>query len=95
VGFDLLSGGGGNDKLHGKQGNDVLLGGLGSDSLVGDEGNDLLAWGTTGTDRTLLGTVTQDGVYDEIFSGTDNDDVSRDNPLDRLYDFHLGPDEEF
>jgi Ca2+-binding RTX toxin-like protein len=46
-GFDgLLNGGGGNDLVHGHDGEDYIEGGGGDDSLFGDAGNDMINGGT-------------------------------------------------
>ena len=44
-GKDVLSGGGGNDRLEGGNGNDALSGGAGNDGLFGDNGRDALDGG--------------------------------------------------
>ncbi|WP_138467470.1 calcium-binding protein [Poseidonocella sp. HB161398] len=53
-GWDVRSGGEGNDKLLGRQGRDILTGGEGDDTLVGGMGMDTLDGGP-GNDRLIGG----------------------------------------
>ncbi|MFN4014604.1 MAG: hypothetical protein ACK4JB_04685 [Reyranella sp.] len=83
--YFTLSGGGGDDSLHGADGNDTLLGGDGNDSLWGEVGNDTLDGGTgidslygVQGDDTLTGGIGNDTLYgedgnDTLLGGADDD----------------------
>ncbi len=106
-GNDVLIGGTGADWLMSDEGNDLLVSGsvaptamTSAESTWANDANDqamlalLVNWSTLGN-RSGLGTVTQDGDADILMTGAGSDDISRENPLDLLYDFSLGQDEEF
>jgi VCBS repeat-containing protein len=60
-GNDFLSGGDGSDFLVGGAGNDVVLGGAGNDTIYiagSDAAGDLLIDGGSGSDRIIIGTLT-------------------------------------
>ena len=64
-----LSGGTGNDIIHGADGHDMLSGGEGNDELLGEEGNDIL-FGGAGSD-TMDGGAGNDTIYAD-----DEDDLN-------------------
>lgn len=99
-GGGYLSGGNGNDRLHGRgvlfgdDGNDVLSGGgdlnggNGDDRLYGNTGHDWLSGGA-GNDR-LYGNSGNDSLYggdgdDQLFGGYGNDDMFGNGGDDRLW----------
>lgn len=59
-GKDVLSGGGGSDRLEGGNGNDLLSGGAGDDALFGENGKDALDGGEG--DDALSGGKARDAV---------------------------------
>ena len=94
LGDDILSGGLGNDLLTDYYGNNSLLGGAGSDSLSAGSGNDLLVAGISDQDNDInallnlvpgsdtgLTNVLDDGVADQLRTGTGMDRVYARNDL--------------
>jgi Ca2+-binding RTX toxin-like protein len=75
-GDDTITGGSGDDALHGQDGNDVLTGGGGNDFLLGQSGNDVLNGGN-GADQMFGGegddTADGDRGDDTAFLGDGND----------------------
>ena len=53
-GDDRLNGGGGNDTLLGGEGNDILIGGAGDDSLDAGQGLDEARWSSTRAQTTIV-----------------------------------------
>ncbi|WP_291240722.1 hypothetical protein [Gemmobacter sp.] len=82
-----LSGGSGDDRLHGQAGADTLSGGSGRDMLTGDAGDDRLVgggggdWLSGGAGRDRLEGGAQS---DALFGGTDGDRLTGGGGADRL-----------
>src|SRR5262245_30171386 len=68
-GNDVLTGGSGDDALHGQDGNDQLNGGAGADFLLGQSGNDVI-FGGNDADQVF------GGSGDETIDGDRGDDVA-------------------
>lgn len=87
-GADQLTGGSGDDQLHGGDGGDTLAGGAGDDWLVGGTGADQL---TGGAGRDVL--EGQEG-NDELTGGAGQDAflVESDEGSDTILDFQPGSD---
>ena len=79
-GNDRLYGGpgGGNDTLHGQDGNDHIFGGKGNDTLDGGDGNDHL-WGNSGTDIYKGG-----AGNDTIYASKDDTNIDGGDGIDTL-----------
>jgi hypothetical protein len=95
----------GADRLNGGNGNDLLIPGAvaNESSSVPGDANDLVLiallslWGSSGSDRTGLGTITQDGDVDHLTGGQGDDDFSA-GAGDLLADLNapgMGADEQF
>lgn len=79
AGDDLLSGGGGNDRIFGGEGNDLIFGHAGDDHLDGGDGDDWL-FGGQGAD------VLRGGLGDDwLFGGPGHDDLDGGVGDDRLF----------
>lgn len=98
--FDVMDGGGGNDRLSGDLGSDILFGkggadwlsgGAHADQLDGGAGNDVLAGGSGG-DFLDAGSganrvdLGKDGDFDVVV-------LARDNLPDTILNFHEGDDQ--
>jgi serralysin len=76
-----MTGGSGNDVLHGNGGDDILYGGAGDDVLRGNTGLDRL-FGDPGADRFVFATLAEAGLGDssdiieDFEAGTDRIDLS-------------------
>jgi Ca2+-binding RTX toxin-like protein len=70
---DLLSGGAGNNTLHGTLRNDVLLGGTGRDTLTGSAGADTFVY--TALNQSGVGAANRDLITDFV-NGSDRIDLS-------------------
>jgi|GEM_PF-2946039 len=103
-GNDVLLGGFGADELVGEDGNDLIVTGsvANEQSNFAGDANDmalaalLLNWGTTGSDRTGLAAITQDGLAETVYGGTGDDDFSVE-AIDLIRDFNYpsGNDQTF
>ncbi len=86
--FDVLSGSGGNDRIHGLAGPDVISGGRGEDRLFGDAGADTLRGG--GGDDTVVGGSGADrlvgnGGNDRLAGGARSDVLIGGSGSDALF----------
>ena len=84
---DRYDGGGGNDQIHGRDGDDTLFGGAGEDLIYGGDDDDYLSGGL-GTD-TLNGDGGQDYLFgeagaDTLNGGADDDYLDGGDGIDTL-----------
>ena len=86
-GNDTLDGGSDPDLLFGENGNDVLYGGTGffTDILVGGAGEDVL----DGSASSVSGQTRNEGDYDLMYGGTDNDTYQVDTPFDLTFETEI------
>ena len=80
----VLTGGAGNDVLHGARNDDVLTGGAGSDTLYGYAGNDVLTGDSPGYADYMDGgtgndTINANGGNDTVIGGEGNDTINLTN----------------
>jgi Ca2+-binding RTX toxin-like protein len=76
---DVITGGGGHDRIYGQGGNDVVDGGAGDDRIFGQNGNDQIKGGA-GNDFLLGGRG-----YDSLWGGSGDDRIHGDDGNDRLF----------
>ena len=86
-GNDALDGGANADLLFGEEGNDVLYGGGGfvTDILVGGTGEDVL----DGSASLSSGQNRNEGDYDLMYGGTENDTYHVDTPYDLTFETEI------
>ncbi|MCF2871240.1 hypothetical protein L0664_09185 [Octadecabacter sp. G9-8] len=75
---DVISGGDGDDQIHGSVASDTLYGGDGNDTLYGNDGDDTV-YGDSGADAMYGG----DG-QDQIYGGTGDDTLNGEEGSDTL-----------
>jgi len=71
---DVLSAGGGDDRMYGKAGNDLLQGDAGNDRIYGEDGNDILVGGAG--DDFLAGGAGNDTYRYNLGDGNDTIDAT-------------------
>ena len=86
-GNDTLDGGAEPDLLFGENGNDLLYGGTGffTDILVGGAGEDVL----DGSASSVSGQRRNEGDYDLMYGGTENDTYQVDTPFDLTFETEI------